>query len=243
MLAILAVATGALDDIGWGDVPPFVGIGVLGFLSYVSFYKALEIGPISIVSPIVSGYAAVSLILAVLILGETLTGGQIAAVVLVMLGVVLASSDLGQIDRIERRQALGLALALVTFVAIGAFVFGNAYYMADFGWLAPIFLSRGFTMVVLLLASLREGGPGLVDRSPSLLGLLVVLAVVDTAGYAAFNIGTERAETSVVSGASAPYAVVPIVVGLVALEERPAPIQWFGIAAVVGGVVLLGLTS
>jgi drug/metabolite transporter (DMT)-like permease len=243
ILAVVVVATGALDGISGGDVLELLWVGALGALSYQTFYKALEIGPISIVSPIVSAYAAVSVVLSVIVLGESLTASQLAAVVVVMLGVMLASADLRQIHAIERRQALGLVLALVTVVAIGGFVFGNAYYAIELGWLVPIFLSRAFTTVFLLGLSLRDGSWRFPERSPRLLALVTIVAVVDTAGYVMFNIGAERADTSIVSAASAPYALIPILGGVLFLHERPALVQWLGIAAVVGGVVALGLLS
>lgn len=243
VLAVAVLATGALDDVGWAQLGPLIGIGALGALSYLTFYKALEIGPISIVSPIVSGYAAVSLVLAVLILDESLSGGRIAAVVVVMLGVLLASSDLRQIAHVERRQTVGLVLAVATNFAIGGFVFGNAYYATEVGWLAPIFLSRAFATVFLLVASTRDGSWRFPQRGPKLIGLIAIVAVVDTGGYVAFNLGAERADTSIVSAASAPYALIPILAGVCLLNERPAPIQWLGIAGVVGGVVLLGIFS
>ena len=48
------------DDLAW-----FAFLGVLGGLSYLCFYRALAIGPISIVSPIVSAYAAATVLCAV----------------------------------------------------------------------------------------------------------------------------------------------------------------------------------
>ena len=95
------------SDLGW-----FVFVGALGWLSYLAFYRALAIGPISIVSPIVSAYAAVTVICAVLIGGESLAAGEALAVAVVLLGVLLASSDLRQIRAIERLAAVGLVLAL-----------------------------------------------------------------------------------------------------------------------------------
>ncbi len=243
ILGAVVLATGALADFDPADLWKFAWVGALGTLSYLTFYKALEIGPISILSPIISAYAAVSLILAVLVLGESLTTGQLIAAIVVMGGVLLASADLRQIHRIERRQALGLVLAFVTVIAIGAFVFGNAYYAIDYGWLVPIFLSRGFATVFLLALAFRDGSWRFPERSPRLLGIIVLLAVVDTGGYVAFNLGAERAETSIVSAASAPYAVIPIVAGVLLFKERPSPIQWLGVAGVIGGVVLLGIAS
>lgn len=242
-LLVLAVATGAIGDVPASEVPKFLWVGALGALSYATFYKSLEIGPISIASPIISAYAAVSLVLAVLVLGESLTAGQTAAVLVVMLGVLLASADLAQLHRIERRQALGVLLAIVTAFAIGAFVFGNAYYTPEYGWLMPILLSRGVATLLLLGAAARSGAWRFQCTTPRWLGLVAMVAAVDTGGYVAFNVGAERAETSVVSASSAPYAVIPIVAGVLFLHERPTPVQWLGVASVVGGVVLLGLLS
>lgn len=71
MLAVAVLATGALEGLTAGDLLQLLWIGALGALSYQAFYRALEIGPISIVSPIVSAYAAVSVVLAVIVLGES----------------------------------------------------------------------------------------------------------------------------------------------------------------------------
>jgi drug/metabolite transporter (DMT)-like permease len=242
-LGVLAAATGELGRVSPDEIWKFAWVGALGALSYATFYQALEIGPISIASPIISAYAAVSLVLAVIVIGEALTAAQVAAVVIVMGGVALASADLAQLHRVERRQALGIVLAIVTAVAIGAFVFGNAYYAPAYGWLVPIFLSRGFATVFLVAAAVRLRAFTNAGIDARWIRWVIFLAAVDTGGYIAFNLGAERAETSIVSAASAPYAVIPIVAGVILFRERPAPIQWGGIAAVIGGVVLLGLVS
>ena len=68
-----------------------------------------------------------------------------------------------------------------------------------------------------------------------------LIAVVDTLGYVAFNFGVRHADTTVVATAAAPYAVVPIVFGVMLLHERPRWAQWAGIGLVIGGLILLGL--
>ncbi len=243
LLAVVVVAADALSDVTWSDVPPFIFLGALGWGSYLAFYRALAIGPISIVSPVVSGYAAVTVVLAVLINGDRLTGPEIAAMTVALVGVVLASSDLRQGLGAERPAALGVLLALATTVLIGSFVFGIAYYSDRLGWLAPIFLARGFTTLLLLATAARVGAWPFREPSRALLGAVGLLAVLDTAGYISFNFGIRHADTSIVAAAASPYAVVPIVVGVVVLAERPAPTQWAGIALVLAGLVLLGLVS
>jgi drug/metabolite transporter (DMT)-like permease len=243
-LTALLVATGeGLSDVSGADLAWFAFLGVLGGVSYLAFYQALAIGPISIVSPIVSAYAAVTVVCAVVIGGERLAGGETAAIVVVILGVLLASSDLAQMRHLERVALLGILLALATAVVIGAFVYGVAYFSEEYGWLVPIFLARGFSTLFLVLVSLRGGEWRFEDRSPRLLATIVGIAVVDTLGYVAFNFGVRHEDTSVVATAAAPYAVVPIVAGVMMLHERPRATQWAGIGLVIAGLVLLGLVS
>jgi drug/metabolite transporter (DMT)-like permease len=244
LLSGLLLVTGeGLADVSDADLAWLAGVGVLGGLSYLAFYRALAIGPISIVSPIVSAYAAVTVVCAVLIGGERLGGGETAAIVVVMLGVLLASSDLAQLRALERIALLGLLLALATAVLIGVFVYGVAYFSADYGWLVPIFLARGFATLFVVAVSLRGGEWRFPDRSPRLLATIALIAAVDTLGYVAFNVGVRHADTSVVATAAAPYSVVPIVAGVVLLHERPRAAQWAGVALVIAGLVLLGVVA
>lgn len=242
-LAVAVAATGALAGVTWEQALVLAGVGALGWVSYLGFYRALAIGPISIVSPIVSGYAVVAVILAVLLLGERLGGGEVAAVLVVFAGVALASIDRRVLRVRERTQVLGILLAVLTMFAIGGFVFGVSYYSGELGWLGPIFLARVFTGALIALTAIRGGQWRFPDRSAATLGLIGTVACLDTAGYVAFNVGVQKAETSLVATAAAPYAVVPIVLGVAVLRERPAPAQWLGVALVIGGLVLLGLVS
>jgi drug/metabolite transporter (DMT)-like permease len=244
LLAVLVVASGeSVRSVTGEDLAWFVLIGALGWGSYLGFYRALAIGPISIVSPIVSAYAAVTVVCAVLIGGESLAGGVVAALTVLMIGVLLASSDLAQLRHVERLAVLGVVLALLTAVLIGAFVFGVAYFSADYGWVVPILLARAFTAVFVAATALSTGDWRFPDRSPKLLAAIALIALVDTCGYVAFNFGIRHDETAVVATAAAPYAVVPIVLGVLLLAERPRPTQWAGVGLVLGGLVLLGLSA
>jgi drug/metabolite transporter (DMT)-like permease len=77
----------------------------------------------------------------------------------------------------------------------------------------------------------------------ALLAALVLLALLDTGGYVCFNLGVGHAAAAIVAGAAAPYAVVPIVMGVSLFGERPSVVQWMGVACVLAGVVVLGAAS
>ncbi len=243
LLGVLVLATGELRSVTWSQVPFFVAIGAIGWLSYLSFYAALAIGPISVVSPIVSGYAVVTVLLAVVVSGERLDSAAIAAVVVTFAGVFLSSTDLRQLRGAAHRRhaARGVLLAIVTMALIGGFVFGVAERHQTLGWLAPIFLARGFATLFVFAHSARMGlrWP---TWSPRLAGTVALLGVVDTGGYVCFNVGAAHAATAIVAAASSPYALVPVAAGMLLLHERPSRTQRAGVLLVIAGLVLLGLT-
>jgi drug/metabolite transporter (DMT)-like permease len=244
-LTALVLATDALANVTPGEVMVYALLGAAGWLSYLAFYRALAIGPISLLSPIVSGYAAVTVVLAVLIAGERLSAVEGGAVLVTIAGVIVVSADVSRIPalRIDRRAFHGVALAIAAMVLFGGFVFGISYERERIGWLAPIFLARGFTAAFLILHSGRRGSLRWRDPSPIMVLLIVLIALLDTGGYVLFNFGVGHAQTSLVATASAPYALVPVLMGTALLSERLSRTQWAGIAIVCGGLVLIGAAA
>jgi drug/metabolite transporter (DMT)-like permease len=256
----LVLATDGLAHVDATQVWVLAGVGAVGWLSYLAFYGALAIGPISVLSPIVSGYAAVTAVLAVLFGGSRLSALQAASVAITIAGAMFASADVRELmrTRIRRRSTLGLVLALCAMALLGGFVFGVSYYRSQIGWLAPIFLARGFAAVFLFGHVLVDGGPppdspGSAEPGPDedtprrrrvrLAAIIALLAALDTGGYVSFNLGVGHAATAVVAAASAPYALIPIAMGVVILGERPTRPQWIGVALVVAGVITLGAVT
>jgi drug/metabolite transporter (DMT)-like permease len=86
-------------------------------------------------------------------------------------------------------------------------------------------------------------GALLVRRRRNLLALLALLALLDTGGYVFFNLGVGHAAAAIVAAASAPYAVVPIAMGISLFGERPTRAQWLGVGCVIIGVVVLGAVA
>ena len=253
-LTVLVLATDGLARVNLGELGVFVGIGALGWVSYLAFYGALAIGPISVLSPIVSGYAAVTVLLAVAFAGNQLSAVQALAVAITIAGTMLASADLRAIAsaQLERRSALGFVLALCAMALLGTFVFGVSYYRRRIGWLGPIFLARGFATLtgfchLFSSGDLRGrspepgGGPPLARRN--LIAILILLGLVDTGGYVFFNLGVGHGDAAIVAAASAPYALVPVAMGVSLFSERPTVAQWFGVTCVIAGVAVLGAVS
>jgi drug/metabolite transporter (DMT)-like permease len=243
VLGGLVLATGAWTAISLSQALVVVLAGVLGSSGYLAYFRALQLGPISVVSPVISGYSAFTVILAVVILGDRLNAPQVAAIALALLGVVVASVDPHAIAGARRIMGLGMVMAVLTLLLVGGFVFSVSVDARELGWLLPIFLARGMSCVLLAGVAAPGRRWRIPAWTPGLAGILALVGLLDTAGYAAFNLGVRDTETSLVAAASAPYAIVPIVMGIALFSERPAWTQRSGAAAIIAGIVLLGVVS
>ena len=73
MVVALAIAQGSGLPSDPGDLALSLFFGVVAAGAYMSFFTALRIGPLAVVSPVVAAYGGLTVVAAVLIRGESLT--------------------------------------------------------------------------------------------------------------------------------------------------------------------------
>lgn len=238
LLGLLALALREpliLSPLQWAAV---IALGPVAGLAYWAFYRALALGPVAVVSPILSANGAVVVLLAVVVLGEDLTTRQAAGCALVLGCVMLASVQLGAR---RTKGGGGTRLALVASTAFGVYLFGLVVLAGSLGWLTPILLTRAGG--VAMLAALARRTP---ERALAVLGsgglvLAAAAGALEALGYLLFNRGAELGQAAITSASASVYPLVPMAFGLVALRERLAPHQVVGVAGVLVGMFLLGL--
>ncbi len=226
-------------------------VGLAGTGAYLSFFTALRIGPLSVVSPITAAYGGLTVVLAVIFRGESLTGGQALGAAVATGGVILAGLVFDNGLRSARIVGRGVVFSIGALVLFAVMTVGSAGPINEVGWLPILLLSRASsaTAAVVLLAvarvARRRFGPLLeaplpaAGRAWALGGLAGLLDVV---GLVSFGIGLERAETWLVGLASSFGPAVAVLVAVAFLGERLRPTQWLGLVAIgVGlGAVALG---
>jgi drug/metabolite transporter (DMT)-like permease len=242
-LLALRVATGAPWSTDGGQLAALLATGVVGASAYALFYRALELGPVALVSPVSAAYAAVTVPLAVVFLGESLRGLALVGALLTMAGVVLISADLRRIPAEATRGFPGLAPALGCLVLFGVSAFLLGMLSKDLGWLPTVTLVRvgSVASLLLLLAARRPALRGL--GRPAWAAAAAGVGLADIAGVILFAWGMEVGLVSVVSVVSSTYTLIPVAAGVAFLGERPAPNQAAGVLVVIAGLVLLGLAG
>lgn len=252
-LVALATATSVPSD-------PFVLVGgalvgLAGAGAYLAYFTGLRIGPIAVVSGMVAAYGGLTVVLAVLIRGETLTPLQAVGALVATIGVVLTGISFGRGLRDTRFASPGVVFAVVALVLFATMTIGSDIVVDYAPWLEVLLVARTanalLSIGVLVLASTifrsrsavliegADGDGGRADRR--VVGAVALAGVLDVLGLMSFAYGLEHAQTWLVGLASSFGPAVTIVVAVALLGERLRPIQWVGLAGVLIGMIAIGL--
>jgi drug/metabolite transporter (DMT)-like permease len=209
--------------------------GVAGAIGLLAFYRALAIGPMSVVSPIMALQVIVP-ITAGLLEGERPPATAYAGMIVAVCGVALVAASKGHTG--ERVQRKTVVLALVTALFFGILLVGLGLGGRESPYWA-VFDSRlasACFVVAWFVTSRRR-----LDMTARALPGVVLVGVLMTAAIALFTVATTIGYLSVVSVLGSLSPVVTTGLAHVVLGERLAPRQWIGFAAVFAGVVLLSV--
>jgi drug/metabolite transporter (DMT)-like permease len=259
--AALVWAAALLTGTGFSSDPfVIVGstlVGLVGAAAYLSYFTGLRIGPIAVVSGMVSAYGGLTVVLAVLIRGESLTALQAAGAIVATVGVVLTGTSFDQGWRSTRFASRGVAFAVVALVLFATMAIVTDIVVDRAPWPEVVLLSRtanalistltlvlAFTVFRRIAAPMidgADGDPGTGRADARVIWFVVLAGALDVVGLASFAYGLEHAETWLVGLASSFGPAVTIVVAVAVLGERLRPVQWVGLGGILVGMVAIGV--
>jgi uncharacterized membrane protein len=240
MTAVLVATGTSLAPLG-PDIWLVLLNGAAAAFAYLTHYKALELGPVAVVSPIGAGYAVVGVVLAIVILGERPTGLALTGAGIAVAGVALVSTDLRKLRDGIKNHLPGLPWSVAAAVGFGVAGFLLGWIADRAGWVAGLWGSRVAQIVFFLplvfvfrreLSRLRPGFG---------LWIALVAGAADILGVVTFSVGSERGLNSIVLASSAVFPLIAVALSMIVFEERLVANQIVGIVLVVGGLLLLGL--
>ena len=220
--------------------------GVVAMVAYASHYHALELGPVSVVSPIGAGYAVVGVLLAIVVLGEQPSSLALAGMVCTITGAVLVSTDLPALRAGLRERPPGLWWAVASAVGFGVAGFTLGVISKETGiWQVATFASRWAMIAAFVPLTIARRGEFSRLRTATAIGisLALIAGAADILGVASYSAGAEAGYLSIVLAASAVFPLIAVMLSHIVLHERLVTNQYVGIAATVLGLLLLGLGS
>ena len=233
-------------------------LGIVGAGAYLAYFTGLRIGPISVVSGMVAAYGGLTVVLAVVIRGETLNLLQAGGATLATVGVILTGVSFDGSLRGTRLAGPGVVFAIIALVLFSVMMIGLAAAVESAPWLAVITVSRIVNAIASVLAVVavnairastrhdhapapRENGSVGGYRDARIWAVVALAGLLDVLGLMSLVVGLDGAPTWLVGLASSFGPAITILVAVAFMGERLKPIQWLGLAGILAGMVAIGL--
>ncbi|MCX4961445.1 DMT family transporter [Streptomyces virginiae] len=248
VVAVVVLGAVVLGTGAWREAGPqlwfAVGAGLVGPIAMLSFYKALALGPMGVVSPLGS-LGVVVPVTAGLILGERPGLGQFAGIAVAVVGIVLAGGPELRGAPVQRQAVVLTLVAAFGFGAVMALISQASATVT--GLFLALFVQRVTNVAVggaALWVQTRRGIPALpAGTGPKLLwGLLPALAFVGLADVAAngtYSIAAQNGPVTMAAVLSSLYPVITALAAFAVLKERLRTVQAAGAGLALAGTVLL----
>jgi len=224
-------------------VPPQLDAGLIGWLLLIGaanvgglllVYSALRIGKVGIVAAIASAEGAVAATIAV-VAGERLSAGAATMLVLIALGVILAS--LSRDRDVAKRRHNGIAVMLSSGAAllfgVGLFSAGHVSTDLPLSWilLPPRLVGVVAVAVPLLLL-------GKLRFSRAAAPYVIAAGIAEIIGLGSYTVGA-RHGIAIAAVLGSQFAALSAIFAFFFFRERLARLQLVGVSAIVVGVAVL----
>ncbi|WP_129837974.1 DMT family transporter [Streptomyces sp. RFCAC02] len=242
VLGALVAVTGA-----WTEAGPrlwfAVAAGLIGPVAMLSFYRALALGPMGVVSPLAATAVAVPVGVA-LLAGERPGWVQYAGILVAFAGVVLAAGPGRGGGTIQRRTMSYTLVAALGFGAVLALIAEAS--TTTTGLILALFVQRACNVVAggaALLAGARRGGPVLPPGGARVvtaaLPALAFVGLSDVAANATYALAARIGPVTVAAVLASLYPVITALAARGVLAERLRPVQTAGAGLAMAGTLLL----
>jgi drug/metabolite transporter (DMT)-like permease len=243
-LAILVPAAIVFDHGLWHWTPMWgyaAALAILNVVASLFLYRSFEYGVLSVVSPVVSAFPAVTALLAFVFLPDRPTALAGAGIVAALAGVVLISRAPAHPDNPPAKDARkGLVSAVLCFLGYGVFYFALKFVVADLGVLTAAAYVRVVGVAAIALAVLA--GIADVHRLPrTFVPALAVVGVLDSAAFVTYNLGIALGSVAIVGTLSGLFSAVTVGLAALVLRERLVTIQYAGLAFIFLGIGLMAI--
>lgn len=223
-----------------------VSASILIVVGLLCMYKAFEIGPVSLVSPLGALYPLATTLISVFVFGAGLTATQLSGIALVIFGVTVAAGVL-QSERGERRFGRGPVFAL-----LASLLWGIGYSLLNkaieaMGWpLATLFQVAVMTLVLWITTWMNRGCKNLTAAAfaAAMRNRYVIGAgIMQLAAMFAINIALTRDSTmgAVATAATASYPAITVFLAIRYFREQVKFVPLAGAFVGLAGVVLLSV--
>jgi drug/metabolite transporter (DMT)-like permease len=206
-----------------------------------TFYKGLIIGQASLVTPIMGSWAMITAILSIIFLNEILKTNQILAIIFIICGIILVSTNIKEALKNKLSFFIGAKEGIISMFSYGVAAFLLAFAVKSLGWFLPGIICRLFILIFIILYAFINKQSLRARFQPSVWNLILPIAFLDIIAFFAYSIGVSSECASIVAPIAASSPLVTIILARIFLKEKLVSNQIVGIFLALLGLVLISI--
>jgi len=234
-------------------LPNLILLIVFGFsqvISFVNFYRSMKIGELSIVIPISASYPLVTVLMMILLLNAQLTLLTIIAIIVIVLGIVLTSTDLRKLKYLHK--AKGVKESLIVLVVWGLYFFiisvvGNNTILFGINFPETHFMAVFFYTTIIngglttLYAIYKKGIPKKKDLEKKTFIIFIINTLIYTGAWIFLNYGMGVGKPALIAPISSIYPMITVMLAVIFYKEKLVLNQKIGILTILIGLFMISI--
>lgn len=216
-----------------------IALGALYIIGNITFNEALRLSSAPIVGTIGGSFAALTILLSYIFLGEKLSTIHILLILVVFIGVFITST--AHTQQKDKGFSKGIFLSLISFVFWGIYFTFNKILMQSMGWFWPNYIPLLlFPCIGIYMKwkNIKISVPKINIALP-----IALSAIALRGGDFAFNIGASLGLTATIAPFGGAYPTLFAVLSYIVFRDPLNRKQIFGIILALAGLVALGFVG
>lgn len=235
----------AFADLSNLTLPMFllnIFLGLLLVAGIIAYREALSVSNTAIVGTIGNAFTMVAAILSIFVFQERISIHQFIIIVLIFVGLFLATVDMRELKNRSVRLEKGVLLGFFAMITWGIYFTFIKIPIREIGWFWPNYFSLLTFPFIYLTMRIRKLPLISLTRHNVLLSFVISIILVRVAELS-FNAGIQKGYTAIVAPIAGASPVLFILLAFIFLRDPITKQQIVGIATTLVGVVLLSFLS
>ena len=218
-------------------------IGVAGIIGLLAFYEGLSVGNAALVGTIAASFAALTVLLSIIFLGESVSLQQSMAIVIIFIGLIGSTLDIKSLISRKLIVDKGIWMGAVAMLSWGIYWAFIKIPIKELGWFWPGYISILASLPgIWLFIKLREIKLTKLNFKGSFYPLFANALLLGV-GALSFNLAIEKGFTSIVAPIAGSYPTIFVLLAYLIFRDPITRQQIAGIIITLFGIVMLSVFS
>ncbi|MEI8068111.1 MAG: DMT family transporter [Candidatus Shapirobacteria bacterium] len=217
-------------------------LNLVGPIPMVALLEGIRVGNASLVGTISASFAAVTVILSVIFLGDNLLFSQIIPIIIIFIGLMMSSFDFKSLNIKNIIIDKGIPYGLVAMLSWGILYTFIRIPVREVGWFWPSYLS--FLGIPVLLVYMKFKKIKLEKLPDSKMIIFSFFnAILLTIGGYSYNFAVMKGQTAIVAPIAGSYPILFVILSRLVFKDKLNRQQLIGVLMTVLGIVVLSILS